>query len=396
MTRPLRRSPAPFGASGKTVHAVCVRCGHSRPYAAAEPSCDCGGLLDPVYDLKAATVHEDETAPGARYFDLLPLRRPESVLHIGDGNTPCVHARALGARIGLDRLYLKDETGNATRTTKDRMAACVLAVFQELGVDEFVASSTGNSSSSFAWGLPFTRGLRAHLFAGRDFVDRHQYTDHPGVTLHVVDDDFVGAAKAGRAYADEHGLVFEGGFFNSARREGLKLAYLEAYDQMPEEPAVVVQAISSGMGVYGAHKGAREYLEMGRLRRMPRFVCVQQRSCAPMWNAAREGSDRILPHHVLRRPQGLAKAILRGDPTNTYPHMRAITTGTGGSFAAVSDTEMIDARRWLAQDEGIDVCFAAAAALAGAAQLAARGEIRREEPVLVNLTGGERNGTADD
>ncbi|MEU1024673.1 pyridoxal-phosphate dependent enzyme [Streptomyces sp. NPDC005904] len=340
-------------------------------------------------------MRDDEAVPGARYFDLLPLRGPGSVLDIGDGNTPCVHARTLGARLGLDQLYLKDETRNATRTTKDRMAACVLAVFQELGVDEFVASSTGNSSTSFAWGLPFTRGMRVHLFAGRDFIDRHQYTDHPGVELHVVDDDFVGAAKAGRAYADEHGLLFEGGFFNSARREGLKLAYLEAYDQMPREPAVVVQAISSGMGVYGAHKGAREYLAMGRLRAMPRFVCVQQSSCAPMWNAYREGSDRILPQHILHRPRGLAKAILRGDPTNTYPFMHAITTGTGGSFAAVSDAEMADARRRLAQDEGIQVCFAAAAALAGAAQLAARGEIRREEPVLVNLTGGERNGSAD-
>ncbi|MEU2679578.1 pyridoxal-phosphate dependent enzyme [Streptomyces sp. NPDC007107] len=395
MTRPLQQKAAARGADRKDVRAVCVRCGRGRPYAVVEPRCDCGGLLDPEYDLSRAVIRDDEAAPGARYFDLLPLQRPESVLHIGDGNTPCVHARTLGARLGLDRLYLKDETRNATRTTKDRMAACVLAVFQERGVEEFVASSTGNSSSSFAWGLPYTRGMKVQLFAGRDFVDRHQYTDHPRVELHVIDDDFVGAAKAGRAYADEHGLLFEGGFFNSARREGLKLAYLEAYDQMPQDPAVVVQAISSGMGVYGAHKGAREYMAMGRLRSMPRFVCVQQSSCAPMWNAHQEGSDHIRPHHVLHRPQGLAKAILRGDPTNTYPFMRAITTGTGGGFAAVSDIEMTESRHWLAQDEGIDVCFAGAAALAGAAQLARSGAIRREEPVLVNLTGGERIGPAD-
>jgi threonine synthase len=237
--------------------------------------------------------------------------------------------------------------------------------------------------------------MKAHLFAGRDFVDRHQYTDHPGVQLHVVDDDFVGAAKAGWVFAAKHGLLFEGGFFNSARREGLKLAYLEAYDQMPRDPAVVVQSISSGMGMYGAHKGAREYLAMGRLGALPRFVCVQQSSCAPMWHAFQDNSDHIQPQHIIHRPQGLAKAILRGDPTNTYPFMRAITVKTGGCFAAVSEEEMIRVRRWLAEDEGIRVCFAAAVALAGAAQLAARNEIGREEPVLVNLTGGERGKATD-
>ncbi|WP_053690714.1 threonine synthase [Streptomyces sp. WM6372] len=391
-----RRTGAPNPGDGKDVRAVCVRCGTARPYAVAEPRCACGGLLDPEYDLATARVRQDAETPSERYFDLLPLRRPESALHIGDGNTPCVHARGLGARLGLDHLYLKDETRNATRTTKDRMAACVLAVFQEQGVFEFVASSTGNSSTSFAWGLRHIDGMKAHLFAGRDFLDRHQYTDHPGVELHVIDDDFVAAAAAGRAFAAEHGLLFEGGFFNSARREGLKLAYLEAYDEMPLPPAVVFQAVSSGMGVYGAHKGAREYLAMGRLPALPRFVCVQQDSCAPMWHAARDGSDRIQPQHILRHPRGLAKAILRGDPTNTYPYMRAITDDTGGRFAAVSDDEMIRARRWLAEDEGIEVCFAAAAALAGAAQLADRGEIGRDEPVLVNLTGGERDEQADD
>ncbi|MFD3998160.1 pyridoxal-phosphate dependent enzyme [Streptomyces sp. NPDC058548] len=379
----------------KDFRAVCVRCGASRPYAAVDPRCSCGGLLDPVYDLTAARVREDEEVPSARYFDLLPLHRAESALHIGDGNTPCVRARTLGSRLGLDHLYLKDETCNATRTTKDRMAACVLAVLQEHRVSEFVASSTGNSSTSFAWGLRFTEAMKVHLFTGRDFVDRHQYTHHPGVELHVVDDDFVGAASAGRAFAADQELLFEGGFFNSARREGLKLAYLEAYDQMPSPPAVVFQAVSSGMGVYGAHKGAQEYLAMGRLPTLPRFVCVQQLSCAPMWRADREGSNRIQPHHILHRPQGLAKAILRGDPSNTYPFMRAITAGTGGGFAGVDDDEMVRARRWLAEDEGIHVCFAAAAALAGVAQLAARGEIGRDEPVLVNLTGGERDGQAN-
>ena len=120
-----------------------------------------------------------------------------------------------------------------------------------------------------------------HSFAGREFVNRHEYHDGPGVTLHVFDGNYVEASNAAKRFAAEQGLIFEGGFFNYARREGLKTAYLEAYDAIPDGPDVVVQAVASGMGLYGGHRGMREYQRLGRLHKTPSFRLYPTRYVRP-------------------------------------------------------------------------------------------------------------------
>jgi threonine synthase len=373
----------------KDVSLCCVHCGRKYPFS-LQFQCDaCGGLIDPVYNLEGCKIGES-SKPLERYFYLVPFQQLSSAVSLREGNTPCIHAKNLGKRVGLSHLYLKNETLNPTRTTKDRMASCVLSVFQELDIREFVASSTGNSSSSFAFGIHQVTHMEVHLFCGRDFLYRHAYCDHPRVHLHVIDGDFVQAGKAAQKFAREQGLLFEGGFFNFARREGLKLAYFEAFDQLPEEPAVIVQAVSSGMGMYGAYKGVQEYQQLGRMKGTPRFVCAQQKSCAPMYQAFIEGSATIQPHHIIHHPRGIAEAILRGDPTRTYPYLYNIVTATKGCFAAVSQSEILEAHALLQETEGIDVCYASATAVAAAFHLLHQGWLQPTEVILVNLTGGVR------
>ena len=375
----------------KTVQFCCSRCGCNYPFQFRMRCETCQGLVDPVYDLETATIVPAER-PLERYFDLLPFEHLALAVDLDEGNTPCRPAHALGERFGMRHLYLKDETPNPTRTTKDRMASCVLSFFRELGVREFVASSTGNSSTALAYGVQQVPEMQAHLFCGRAFASRNAYCDHPRVHLHVVDGDAVQAEAAARQFAQAQGLLFEGGFFNVARREGLKLAYLEAFDQLaPAEPDVVVQAVSSGMGLYGGYRGMREYQKLGRLHKTPRFVCAQQATCAPMVHAWTEGGSSIQPHHVIPNPSGLAEAILRGDPTQTYPAMYGLVRDTLGCFVAVSPEEMQTARQLLHDLEGIDGCYASATALAAAVALRQRGWIEPDELVMVNLTGGNRH-----
>jgi threonine synthase len=351
----------------------------------------CNDLVDPVYALDTATIAPVER-PLERYFDLLPFAHLASAVDLGEGNTPCQPAHALGARVGLRRLYLKNETPNPTRTTKDRMASCVLSFLRELGVEKFVASSTGNSSTALAYGVQQVPEMQVHLFCGHEFAARNAYCDHPRVHLHVVHGDAVRSEAVARQFAKDQGLLFEGGFFNVARREGLKMAYLEAFDQLaPDEPDVVVQAVSSGMGLYGGYRGMREYQQLGRLHKTPRFVCAQQETCAPMVQAWGEGHPTIQPHHIIPNPSGLAEAILRGDPTQTYPYMYGLVRATQGCFVAVSAAEIQEARLLLYDLEGIDGCYASATALAAAVALRKRGWLAEEELVLVNLTGGNRH-----
>jgi threonine synthase len=230
-----------------------------------------------------------------------------------------------------------------------------------------------------------------HIFCGADFLDRLNFPPSPNLTVYTVDGSFVQAGKAAQEYAARRRLPFESGFFNPARREGLKLAYLEAVDQMPVEPAVVIQAVSSGMGLYGAFKGFREYLALGRLSHMPRIVCAQQATCAPMYNGWRKKVARLDSSFRIRNPDGLATAILRGDSSATYPYMLRIAHSTGGCFTAIQADDIRLARTLAAELEGLDICYSSAVALASAWRLAERGWIDPQEPVLVNLTGADRD-----
>ena len=376
------------GKFGTGYRWCCVLCGAEETDLLRYRCVLCAGALDAVYDLSAVQVINDPD-PLRRFGAMLPLR--STATWLGEGNTDCVHAERLGERIGLAALFLKDETANPTRSTKDRVASVALARFAELGVKRLALASTGNTSTAYARAARLRGDVELNIFAGRRFVHRLNYPDHPTVRTHVVESGFDSAGAAAKQFAvtspDVH---FEGGFFNPSRREGLKLTYLEAFDQMPVAPRFVFQAISSGMGLLGAYKGAVEYHALGRLSRLPDFVAVQQASCAPMANAFADGVAEIEDRHVVTDPRGIAEAILRGNPTQTYPYLRAICGSDGGSILSVTDDEIHHAHQLLVETEGLRVCFASAANIAGVLKARKLGMILADDPVLANLTGTNR------
>lgn len=357
------------------------------------PFCpDCGAMSDIRYDLGDVALR-DSPNPFVRFFDLLPVADP-GLLPARGSFTPAVHARRLGAAIGLPALYLKDETQLPTGTTKDRMAAVALAYLRECGVRGFTTSSTGNSSRAYARAIAMVPDLVMYVFTAERFRDRLALSPSERVVDIVLRDaTFVEAFAAAGDFAELRGLVAERGFFNPGRREGLKLAWLEAVEQVPRPIDWYVQAVSSAMGVYGVYKGACELCELGLAERPPRLLCVQQESCAPMVSAWQAGSDSIRPADVVPRPEGIAAAILRGDPTRAYPHVRRIVVESNGTFVAVTEQEIRDARRLVELHEAISPCFAAAAALAGLIRLRHDGAVSADETVLVNLTGADRPGS---
>jgi threonine synthase len=201
---------------------------------------------------------------------------------------------------------------------------------------------------------------------------------------------FVDAFNYAGEYAVNNGLVSERGFFNPGRREGLKLAFFEAVDQVPRPIDWYVQAVSSAMGVYGTFKGAKELLGLNRIDRLPKLLCVQQSACAPMVAAYKEGSSSIKPHHVISKPYGIAEAILRGDPTRAYPHVRQIVIESGGDFVAVTEDEIREARKLITSLEKVSPCFSASAAIAGVIKKVKMGAFPLQDTVLINLTGADR------
>jgi threonine synthase len=365
----------------------CAACRAQYP-TGFHPFCKaCGGMVDVEYGLEELEL-PDSPNPYVRFSGLLPLthlrdRMPAATY------TPMIHAKRLGRELGMSSLYLKNETVLPTKSTKDRMATISLAYLRERGVRAFCASSTGNSATSFAFGIRAHPDMHLFLFTAEQFVPRVHHADHPQVThFGMRDATFVEAAVYADRYARQHGLVSESGFFNPGRREGLKLAFLEASEQVPRPIDWYVQAVSSAMGVFGAYKGAKELLEIGRIERLPRLLCVQQETCAPMARAYADGSGTIRPEHIVTSPTGIAESILRGDPTRAYPYVRRIVIESGGGFVMVSEAEIRDARRRVEECEGISPCFSASAAVAGVTRLAR--EFSNDSVVVVNLTGSDR------
>jgi threonine synthase len=347
-------------------------------------------MVEVEYDLDRVRLVDSEN-PYVRFADLLPIERTRDRFPQGARYSPTVHAKALGAYLGMPSLYLKDETVLPTRTTKDRMAVVSLGFLWERGVRAFCTSSTGNSSTSYAYAIQAFPEMTLYLFTAENFVTRVQHADHRQVRhFGMRDASFVEAFNYAGTYAGEHKLVSERGFFNLGRREGLKMTFYEACEQVPQPIDWYVQAVSSAMGAYGTYKGAKELRGIKRIDRVPRLLCAQQVTCAPMVRAYKEGCDAIHPRHIVPRPEGIAEAILRGDPSRVYPYVKGIVVESRGDFVSVTEDEIREARGMIEELEGISPCFSASTAVAGLIKQVRTAGFPCNDTVLINLTGGDR------
>lgn len=349
----------------------------------------CGGMLDVSYPINQVRIRNSSN-PYLRYSDLLPIF-DESLLPNAE-MTPLVKATNLGRRFGLDNLYLKNETFNRSKSTKDRMAYISLPFLFESGVTHFCTSSTGNSSTAYAQAISRFPTLKMALFTAENFAPRVNYAFTNQITHYGLRDaNFVEASEYVNVFAEKSGLTSEGGFFNLGRREGLKTIFFEIIEQLPKKIDWYVQAVSSAMGVYGVHKAAKEALSIGIIKTQPKLLCAQQLSCSPMVKAWEENAENIQPSHIEKNPVGIAEAILRGNPTRAYPHVRKVVKESGGLMLSVSNQEIIFAKEMVFEDEGINICHAAATAVAAIYKLALKDPSIKSQNIVINLSGGVRD-----
>lgn len=368
----------------------CARCNLLQTKAYS-PFCQhCGSLTEAYYDIENVRLRDSDN-PYERYFDLIPVL-DKDLLPKDASMTPTVHATKLGDLLGLRHLYLKDETAHPTGTTKYRMAAVSLPYLYESGVTEFCTSSTGNSSTAYANLIHLIPDLKMNLFTGDAFRNRVNYQASSQIRHYILHGaSFAEAFEVAASFAKTHGCTSERGFFNLGRREGLKIAWFEAVEQAGATFDWYVQAVSSAMGVYGVYKAAKEFQALGVAKTLPKLLCAQQESCSPMVRAWQEDSESIRPEHIVPNPTGIAKAILRGDPSKVYPYMRQIVKESRGTFLSASENEIREAKDLVLKLEGIDICYSASTAVAAVIKSAKRKLIDENERVLINLTGSDRS-----
>ncbi len=369
----------------------CREC--ARPYPAeALHVCEwCFGPLEVVYDYEAiaASVTRERIAAGPltiwRYADLLPAR-PDGAVDLGAGFTPLVRADRLAAELGLGELWIKNDTLNPTGSFKDRVVSVALTKARELGFKVAACASTGNLANSVAAhaaraGMASVVCIPADLEPGKIIT-----TAIFGGQLVAVDGNYDDVNRLCAELAGEHtDWAFVNVNVRTYYAEGSKTLAYEVAEQLGwQAPDHVVVPVASGSQLTKIAKGFSELRTVGLIDDGPtvRVSGAQATGCSPVATAFASGADFINPV----RPSGIAKSLAIGNPADGVYALDAVRS-SGGSFASVTDDEIIEGIRLLARTEGIFAETAGGVTIATLARLAAEGVVRSDERVVAYVTG---------
>jgi threonine synthase len=371
---------------------ACSECGSVFDADRVQTVCQaCDSPLLARYDLErvGGTLDREELSRRLsglwRWAELLPVRDPAWRLTLGEGDTPLHHARRLGDRLGLRRLFVKDEGLNPTGTFKARGLAVAVGRASELGVREFVIPTAGNAGGALA-AYAARAGLKAHVFMPGD-APRSSRVEvaAAGADLVLVDGLIDLAGRQAAATARSEGWFDISTFREPYRVEGKKTMGLEMAEAFGWElPEVVVYPTGGGTGLVGIWKAFEELRALGWVgARRPRLVCVQSAGCAPVARALERNADRVEPWPDARTA---AQGLRVPRPYADRLILRAVRE-SGGTGLVVTDDEMRRAQVELAQAEGILACLEGAATLAGLHKLLETGWIDVDERIVLLNTG---------
>jgi threonine synthase len=309
-----------------------------------------------------------------RYRFLLANDGEAFPISLGEGGTPLVRARRLGAEIGVAELHLKFEGTNPTGSFKDR--GMVLAVNRALAgsARAVVCASTGNTSASAA-AYAAAAGLPCHVILPAGKVARGKLAQAlaAGARLTMVDGNFDAALAAVRRLGDE-GLAVVVNSINPDRLTGQQTAAWEIVDELGRAPDALALPVGNAGNITAYWRGFRRYADENGSA-LPRMLGFQAEGAAP-----------IVLGEPVESPETVATAIRIGNPAS-WEGAVAARDESNGLIETVTDDEILEAQRMVVQLEGIFCEPASAAGVAGVRKLAAGGRIGRGEVVVCVLTG---------
>lgn len=354
------------------------------------PSCSLPLLAR--YDLHAARAWPRASLAGReptmwRYRELMPLLPGEEPLSLGEGFTPLIHARRLGTSIGLNRLFVKDESLNPTNSFKARGLSAALTRARTLGASTVFIPTAGNAGNAAA-AYAAAAGLQCQVFIPRDakppFIDECRLY---GATVTLVDGVITDAARVANETASRHEWYNVATLREPGRLEGKKTMGFELAEQLGWRlPDWIVYPTGGGTGLIGMWKAFDEMEAIGWLEpgRRPRMVSVQASGCAPIVKAFHDGAPKApLWEDARTTADGLRVPKAIGDFM-----MLRILRDSGGTGVTVDDAAMVADMRALGALEGISAAPEGAATVAAVRQLVAAGQMQPDDTVVVFNTGG--------
>ena len=367
----------------------CRECGRVYPLEPMHVCEFCFGPLEVFYDYEALrrtlTRERIERGPLSmwRYADLLPVTA-EAAVDIGTGYTPLIRASNLGRLLGLERLYVKNDCQNPTWSFKDRVVSLAVTKAREFEFDTLACASTGNLANSVA-AHAARAGMDAIVFIPADLeqgkiVGSSVY----GPTLVAVDGSYDEVNRLCSELSDKYPWAFVNINMRPYYAEGSKTLAFEVCEQLGwRSPDHCIVPLASGSLYNKIYKGLKELAWLGLVEwRGTRMSGAQAAGCSPIVEAWERHSFDIKP----QKPNTIAKSLAIGNPADGYYALKVMSQ-SGGHGVAVSDDEVVEGIKLLAETEGIFSETAGGVVIAGLRRLVDQGLIDREELVVAFITG---------
>ncbi len=369
---------------------ICRECGKEYPTEALHVCELCFGPLEVKYnydEIKEAMSRASiEAGPKSlwRYKELLPIEGGPTVgLHAG--MTPLVHAKNLGSFLGLDELYIKNDCVNQpTLSFKDRVVAVALTRARELGYETAACASTGNLANSVA-AHAAQAGMQCYVFIPGDLEAAKVLGNliyRPKVV--EIEGNYDDVNRLCSEIAGERRWAFVNVNIRPYYAEGSKTLAFEVAEQLGwRAPDQVVVPMASGSLLTKIWKGLIEFKKIGLLKDVATKVNgAQAEGCSPIATAFKDGRDFFKPV----KPNTIAKSLAIGNPADGYYALKTVAE-SGGAMDAVTDDEVIEGIKLLAQTEGIFAETAGGVTIGTLRKLVKQGAIKKHDVTVAYITG---------
>lgn len=366
----------------------CKECNESYPVKPLFVCDFCFGPLEADYDYskvaKSISRAKIQAGPNTlwRYADLLPAD-PGNAVDIGAGFTPLLRAKNLGETLGLDNLWIKNDTANPTHSFKDRVVSVATTKAVEFGFETIACASTGNLAGSTG-----AHGRRANLntmvFVPQDLERAKINMAAIFGSVILVRGSYDDANRLCTELADRNPWAFVNINMRPYYSEGSKTLGYEVAEQLGwRAPRHIVVPVASGSLHTKVHKGLREFTDLGLIEDAPTAMHVAQaEGCSPIARAIRDGQTHPKPV----RPNTIAKSLAIGTPADGF-YSTKIANETGGKGCVVKEEDVAEGIRLLAESEGIFAETAGGVVISALKQLADAGTITKDEETVALITG---------
>ncbi|MHB1660772.1 MAG: threonine synthase [bacterium] len=311
-----------------------------------------------------------------RYREFLPEIDDKYIITILEGNTPLIKARNINKIInpGIE-IYFKYEGLNPTCSFKDRGMTMAVSKAVSGGSKAVICASTGNTSAS-ASAYAARAGIKSFVLIpeGKIATGKLSQALVHGATVMQIKGNFDEALVVTREIAKDYDVTLVNSV-NPYRLEGQKTASFEIVDELGFAPTYHMLPVGNAGNITAYWKGYREYLDAGKIDRLPKMLGFQAEGAAP-----------IVLNHIVKEPHTVATAIRIGNPASWQKAVEA-RDESGGLIESVSDEDILKAYYVLASNEGVFCEPASAISLAGLIKLNGRGFFKKGDICVLTLTG---------